>query len=135
MNLKVIVFLIVVVAQVGNGIFVYRYGYDKGFSSAESKYQKADIKALEKVITKTESLIGEAERTSLAISKTISDRVKADQKTTQEFHDALSTTAHLRVDCVFDNNVMQQLGETANRADQAATAGFISAVPASAAPD
>lgn len=137
MNLKLRIIGVVsaVLLHIILGAGVFKYGYDKGYAASESKYQKADIQALEKIITKTELLISEAEQASLAISKTISDRAQADHKTTQDIRHALSTTAHLRVSCVFDNNVMQQLSEAANRADHAAASGFGSAVPTRAAPE
>lgn len=135
LRLRIIGVVSAVLLQIILGAGVFKYGYDKGYAVSESKYQKADIQALEKIISKTELLIGKAEQASLAISKTISDRVKADHKTTQDFRHALSTTAHLRVDCVFDNNIMQQLAEAADRADQAAASGISGAVPTRAAPD
>jgi hypothetical protein len=132
---RIIAVVSLIALQIILGVGVFKYGYDKGVALSESKYHKADIKALEKVITQTEALVSEAEKASLAINQTISDRAKADHKTTQDIRNALSTTAHLRVDCVFDNNVMQQLGEAADRADQAAASGIVSAMPARTTPD
>lgn len=128
---KSISLLLVIAAQVATGVWGHSVGFSKGVAAAESKYQKADIAALKGVIANTEKLTKAADAASLAMNKSIVDRQAADRKTTQDFKHALSTTAHLRVSCVFDNSIMRQLSEAADRADQAATSGIVSAVPTS----
>ncbi len=81
-----------------------------------------------------DSLHGLAEQTkkaselNLQLSQTIAARKKADEQSTQVFTHALAATAHLRFNCVFDDNIMQQLFQAAERADQAASSGFTSAL-------
>lgn len=131
MNLKLKILAVVsaIILQLTFGGVMYLHGHDTGFSAAESKHQKADIAALNGVIANTEKLTKAADAASLAINKSIVDRQAADRKTTQDFKHALSTTAHLRVSCVFDNNIMRQLSEAADRADQATTSGIVGAMP------
>lgn len=102
------------------------FGYMRGVADTKEKNLNDEIVSLNK------SLEGLAEQTkavgklNLQLSKTIADRKKADAQSTQVFTNALNTTAHLRFNCVFDDNIMQQLFHAADRADQAASSGFVS---------
>lgn len=113
----------------------YRYGHLKGFSAANAEWQAADIEALAGVIDEFKTLSKEAKAQSLVLSGTISARQVADQKSTQVFVNALNATAHLRFNCMFDDSIMQQFNQAADRADEAAATGFGNSVPTRTAPD
>ena len=103
-------------------------GYQKGVADTTQQNLTDEIESL------NQSLEGLAEQThkagqlNLQLSQTINDRKKADAQSTQVFTNALAATTHLRFNCVFDDNVMQQLSQTADRADQAASSGFAGAL-------
>jgi len=128
MNTKaqIIAALIVVILQIVFGALVFKYGYDKGYSAS-------DIKSLQGVIDSTEKLTKAADKASLFFNKLMSGQIKANQQTTQDLLNALSTTAHLRVNCVFDDGVMRQIYQAADRADAAAASGIANTMPAGAA--
>lgn len=112
----------------GIGFASYQYGHLKGYSAANTEWQAADIEALTGVIDEFKTLAKEANTQSLALSKTIAARKKADDQSTQVFTNALAATAHLRFNCVFDDSIMQQLYQAADRADEAASSGFAGAL-------
>lgn len=122
--------LIGLVLQLLIGFAIGELFYAKGFEAAKDSCQKGEIAALNAVIDKTELLTRDANAASLALNKSISDQKRADQKSTEVFAHALASTANARVNCVFDRNIMQQLDEAADRADNAAASGINRAVSA-----
>lgn len=110
-------------------------GYSAGLADAKLDVQKADIASLNKSIGDLRVATKDANEANFRIHKTISDRVIADRKTTQDIRHALTSTSYLRNDCLFDSGIMQQLSEAADRADQAAASGFNSAMPTGSAPN
>jgi flagellar biosynthesis chaperone FliJ len=114
---------------------VFKAAYDKGFAAAQIENQQSQIDQLATVIGNTQTLVNYAESVSERIQQTLSSHQVADQKTTQEIHRALSQTASTRIDCKFDDVVMQQLTAARDRANQAATAGIGYPLPASITTD
>lgn len=102
----------------------YFIGYQKGVAVATQKSLGDEISSLNKSLDDLAQQTHEANKINLQLSKTISDRKKSDAESTKVFANALAATAHFRFDCVFDDNVMQQLHQAAERADQAASSGF-----------
>lgn len=134
-----IVLALSAVAGLGVALFVayqlgasnaYALGYAKGESAAKEQCQQAQLDSLTAVIDSAQGLTAAANQASQALGKTISDRKQADAKTTKEIRDALATTAAQRAGCVFDDGVMQQLGDARDRAAEAAASGVRRAVPA-----
>lgn len=107
----------------------YDLGYAEGQAAAAAQCQKAQLEALEGVIDSTKGLIADANTASQELGKTISARKQADARTTKEIRDALATTADQRAGCMFDDDVMQQLGDARDRAAEAAAGGIRRAVP------
>jgi hypothetical protein len=95
--------------------------------------QLQNIEQLTQMLNTTEELTRDANAASLALGKTISTRQQADAAATVEIRNALKTTAHLRVDCVFDDGVMRLLTATRLRANTAAASGINHPVPSTAA--
>lgn len=117
--------LLIAIAALSYGLTGYT-GYVFGVAETTEKNLTDEIESL------NQSLEGLAEQThkagelNLQLSKTIADRKKADAASTQVFTNALNATTHLRFNCRFDDNIMQQLDQSADRADQAAASGFVS---------
>lgn len=124
-----------IAALIASHAAVYFWGNTKGFHAAQIECKDAEIEQLTSLISSTQALTESANTASLALGKTINDRTAADAKTTKELRRVLSETAHLRAGCVFDDDVMHQLDEAANKADGAATGGFNHRVPASGEAD
>lgn len=113
-------------------VMTYKTGYANAQRDAVSDCQQATISQLQSVISGAEQLTADANTASLALNKTISDRIVADAKTTKDIRDALKTTSHLRVDCVLPDSVLRDLATARHRANTAAATGLDSAVPAAA---
>lgn len=113
-------------------VMTYKTGYANAQREAVSDCQSATIKQLQSILTDAEQLTVDANAASLALNKTISDRIVADAKTTKDIRDALKTTAHLRIDCKLPDNVMRDLAAARQRANEAAASGIDSAMPAAA---
>lgn len=103
--------------------------YREGVAATTKKHLAEEIQSLNKSISDLDTETKKAGAMNLVLHNTISARKKADDKSTQVFTNALSATAHLRFNCVFDDNIMQQLYYSADRADQAASSGLVSAMP------
>lgn len=101
-------------------------GYQKGVADTTQKSLTNEIVWLSESLQDLDSHAKRAGELNLQLSKTIADRKKADAQSTQVFTNALNATAHLRFNCVFDDNIMQQLHQAADRADHAAASGFAS---------
>lgn len=102
------------------------FGYLKGVADTNEKNLSDEIAALNGSLNQLADQTKEAGKLNLQLSKTIADRKKADAESTKVFTHALKATAHLRLDCRFDDNIMQHLFQTADRADQAASSGLVS---------
>lgn len=105
------------------------FGYMRGVADAKEKHLSDEITSLNNSLGDLAKQTKKAGEINLKLSKTIADRKKADAQSTQVFTNALAATAHLRFNCVFDDNIMQQLHQAADRADQAASSGIVSAMP------
>ncbi|WP_141229460.1 hypothetical protein [Cellvibrio mixtus] len=98
----------------------------RGVADTKEKNLSDEIASLNNSLNGLAEQSKEAGKLNLQLSQTINDRKRADQQSTQVFTNALNATAHLRFDCRFDDNIMQQLDQAADRADQAASSGFAS---------
>lgn len=116
-------------------VMTYKTGYANAQREAVSDCQSATISQLQSILTDAEQLTTDANTASLVLNQTISDRVIADTKATQEIRNALSTTAHLRIECVVPIGVMQQLDAARNRANKAAASGFDGSLSATTSTD
>ena len=103
-------------------------GYQKGVADTTQNNLADEIASLNKSLDGLAAQTKEAGRLNFQLSNTIAARKKSDAQSTQVFINALAATAHLRFNCVFDDNVMQQLHWSADRADQAASSGFAGAL-------
>lgn len=130
------IYWLFIAAVIGAANFVSKeYGYLQGVTDTNAKHQAADIASLNKSIADLNAETKKAGAMNLVLHNTISARQVADQKSTQVFTNALAATAHLRFNCVFHDSIMQQLHQTADRADQAAASGISVAMPSSSPPD
>lgn len=105
-----------------------KMGYIAGYADATEKNLTDEIESLNQSLEGLADQTQKAGELNLQLSKTIAARKKADDQSTQVFINALAATAHLRFNCVFDDNIMQQLHLSADRADQAASSGFAGAL-------
>lgn len=132
---KIIPWLIGCVAIYAACFASKEFGYQQGVADTTQKNLANEIGLLNESLNVLAEQTKKAGELNLVLHNTISQRQRADQQSTQVFVNALNATAHLRFDCRFDDNIMQQIFQTADRADQAAASGFGSALPASATPD
>lgn len=130
--MSILRYLLILSLVIGTFFLANKASREAGVREGELKCQEKTIAQLTAFIESTEQLTADANTASLALSKTISDRIVADAKTTRDIRDALKTTAHLRVDCVLPDSVMQQLNTARHRANETAAAGIDSAVPTAA---
>lgn len=124
--------LLMAVALTGTHWLFFEFGAEQGKLSERAATAQRDRQAMESVVTRIDKLAADANTASLALSKTISDRIVADAKTTKDIRDALKTTAHLRADCVLPDSVVRDLAAARHRANTAAAAGLDNAVPTAA---
>lgn len=103
-------------------------GYVIGVAETTKKNLSDEITSLNQSLDGLVEQTKKAGQLNLQLSNTIADRKKADDQSTQVFTNALAATAHLRFNCVFDDSIMQQLYQAADRADQAASGGFAGAL-------
>lgn len=103
-------------------------GYQKGVADTTQKNLADEIASLNNSLDGLAAQTKEAGELNFQLSNTIAARKKADDQSTQVFTNALAATAHLRFNCVFDDSIMQQLYQAADRADQAAGSGFAGAL-------
>lgn len=124
---------LVLIILAGSHFAVYRLGGARATHSEHSACQATKIQELTTALQQINAAATHANHASLRLGELISARQQADATATQEIRHALQTTAHLRVDCVFDDGVMRQLATARNRANTAAAAGIADSVPAAAA--
>lgn len=103
-------------------------GYQKGVAVTTQKNLAAEIASLNKSLDGLAEQTKKAGQVNLQLHNAASVIKKAQAKSTQEFTNALNSTAHLRFNCVFDNSIMQQLFQAADAADTAATSGITGAL-------
>lgn len=128
MTRQIIRILGVITFYVLSVLVAQNYGYNNGYAVAVQECQRADIKKLNDVIDGTKQLVADANHASLLLGKTINERKTFDVTATQEIRRALSTTAHLRVNCIVPDDVMHKLAAARARANTAATSGINSSV-------
>lgn len=104
------------------------FGYMRGVADTKEKNLSDEIASLNNSLNSLADQTKKAGELNFQLSNTIAARKKADDRSTQVFTNALAATAHLRFNCVFDDNIMQQLHLSADRADQAASSGFAGAL-------
>jgi hypothetical protein len=119
--------LAIAIAAITYGVTGY-LGYVMGVANTTQKNLGDEIASLNKSLDGLAEQTKQAGKLNLQLSQTINDRKKADAQSTQVFTNALAATAHLRFNCVFDDNIMQQLHQAADRADQTASSGFAGAL-------
>lgn len=129
---KYVLYVVIAIAAVSGAGGL---GYWKGRTDSREENLTQHVKSLNESITDLNAATKEAGQLNLKLGKTISARIKADQQSTQVFTNALAATSHLRFNCVFDDNIMQQLDQAADRADQAASSGISYSLPARSPPD
>lgn len=134
-SVRLIVFLIGCLLVSAACYVSKEFGYQQGVAETKELHFAADIARLNLVLDDFNVAVRAAGEANLQLNKTISARQKADAESTKVFTNALNATAHLRFNCVFDDSIMQQLHQTADRADQAAASGISVAMPSSSPPD
>ncbi len=123
---KILYWLFVAVVIASANFVSHEYGYQKGVADTTKQNLTDEIESLNQSLEGLNEQAQKAGELNLQLSKTIADRKKADAASTQVFTNALNASAHLRFNCVFDDNIMQQLFQSADRADKAASSGFVS---------
>jgi hypothetical protein len=123
--IKPVLFYLSVVAAIAIAInLAYKSGVKDGRFEKQIESSNQYISRLENIIDTTDKLIVDAKAVSLELGEIINKRIETDAKTTQEIRNALSTTAHLRVECVLPTNVVHTLASARERANKAATTGI-----------
>lgn len=127
--IKPVLFYLSIISAIVIAInLAYENGLKQGRFEQQIEVNNQYISKLENTIDATDKLITDANEASLLLGGTINQRMLADEKTTQEIRNALSTTAHLRVECVLPANVVHTLATARERANKAATTGIARSV-------
>lgn len=116
------------VYQVGRTA-AYAQGYAEGQASAASAAHNADLTRLNSALEAADVLTTQANLASQRLGQSISDRQRADAKSSSVLQELLAATAEQRVACVFAGGVLQQLTDARDRAAAAAAGGLGNAVP------
>lgn len=122
--------LLTLAACLGVVGYAHHSGKELGLAEGKSQCAESKVDQLNELLRNAEQVSADANAASLALNQSIADRITVDQQTTSEIRRALTTTKHLRVDCVLPADVMHQLTAARNRANQAAAGGIDRAVPA-----
>ena len=105
------------------------YGQHQGVLAESAKRDGKAVADLTNLITSQKGLITQANKASRDIRAAAALRLQADAKYSQEFKDALASSADSRDGCVFPADVMRKLAAGRDRAAQAAASGIEGAVP------
>jgi hypothetical protein len=105
------------------------YGHHTGEIAEAAKRDGQAVKDLTGLIESHKDLIKAAGAASKAMRGAIAQRAAQDAQTTQEFKDALTSTADSHAGCVFPDGVMRQLAAARDRAAEAAAFGVRGALP------
>lgn len=120
-------FLLGAILVVGVGS-VYRMGISHGKSVAKQEYTALQAQqaaeALNQFIESTKQLTKAANDASSALSQQIVERKLYDEQSTKALQEALNTTADDRVNCVFDDSVLQFIDAARDSAARATTGGI-----------
>lgn len=135
LRLALLLLLLYIVSIAAIGFVSYQYGRvatgveaSNDIATEKSRCLVANQKQISNTLNHFQKITADNNAASFALSKAIATKKLADQQTTKEIRYALSTTSRLPVDCVFDNNIMQQLSAARDRANTATTAGFDNAL-------
>ena len=105
------------------------YGQHQGVLAESAKRDGKAVADLTNLITSHQGLIDQANKASRGIRTAVAVRLQADAKYSQEFKDALASSADSRDGCVFPVDVMRRLAASRDRSAQAAASGIEGAVP------
>lgn len=135
MKLKIIAIFAFLLLLATSHSVVYFWGASNARGSEHAKCQQQTITGLADTLEQTKLLMDQSNAHNLRLGKTINIMIAANAQSTSEIRRALTTTSHLRIDCVFDDAVMHYIHDAADRADRAASSGIDDAVPTRAAPE
>ncbi|WP_431222219.1 hypothetical protein ACQ86O_17850 [Serratia sp. L9] len=108
--------------------FAREYGYQEGLNEARQECLRNQLSDSQQALNSfTQAANQAAERVRLAdraLSERIAEQELRDEQTTRDIKNALKKTASDRVNCVFDDDSMQQLAAARDRATAAVTGGI-----------
>lgn len=118
---------------VAAGIGGYGYGLDQGKALEKGRQDAEALQTITGQIAAHVDLVKQSGVASRSLRLALAAREKANDTTSKEMSDALTTTADSRVGCVFPARVMRNLSEARDRAAEAAASGIHGALPAAPA--
>ena len=127
-----------VLLSLATGIGGYAYGTSQGKAIEKGRQDAETVQALTDQIGAHNDLVKRSNDASRRLRNAVTLREQANQQSSQELSNELTTTADSRAGCVFPSSVMRNLSEARDRAAKAAASGIGGAVPgagASAAAD
>lgn len=125
LKVKLLLATLMVAALAASHFAVYQWGR----SGANAQCSQDRLAGWERSVKRLDELTAEARGANQALAKVIHSRQQYDDSVKREIRHALQSTAHLRVDCVFDDGVMHILDGARIRANQAATGGIGEPLP------
>lgn len=125
--------LIALVAGLAGALGGYFYGHSQGVTAEAAKRDGQAVEQLTGLIGSHQALIKQAAATSVALRQAQAALAAQDTRFSQEFRNALKTTAGDRAGCRFDDGIVRQLGAARDRAAAAAAGGSAAVVPGAAA--
>lgn len=121
--------LVAIAAGVGG----YGYGLDQGKALEKGRQDGAALKTLTDQVDEHADLVKQSGIASRKLRMAVAAHEKANDTTSKEMSDALTTTADSRVGCVFPARVMRNLSDARDRAAEAAASGIHGTLPAATA--
>lgn len=124
LRVRILLIIVLLSALVASHYAVFQWGSAEARRAEHATCQQATIETLTATINASEKLAADAKAASLTLNKTIIARTAADQQATSEIRRALTTTKHLRLECVLPTDVVHELTRARDRANTAAASGI-----------
>lgn len=105
------------------------FSYQQGVAATVEKQLDNEIVSLRESLVDLKNATKDAGEQNIKLNHSINLIKQTQTQSTKVFNDALNATAHMRVNCVFDDDIMRKLNEAASAADKAAASGFSGAMP------
>lgn len=116
--------------SIAAGLGGYAYGIDQGKALEKGRQDAQALQDIKGQLTAHTNLIKQSGAASRSLRQATALREQANEATSKEMSDALTSTAENRAGCVFPARVMHDLAAARARAAEAAALGTGGALPA-----
>ena len=116
--------------SIAAGLGGYAYGIDQGKALEKGRQDSQALQDIKGQLTAHANLVKQSGAASRSLRQAMALREQANEATSKEMSDALTSTAGDRAGCVFPARVMHDLAAARARAAEAAALGTGGALPA-----